>query len=40
MKRILACFIGFVLLMGNLNARTPEVPERVKGLLLKTGASW
>ena len=40
MKKLLTCLIGVVLLMGHLNAQTLEVPERVKGLLLKTGASW
>ena len=41
MKRALTCLIGLVLLLGHLSsAQTLEVPEKVKGLLLKTGASW
>lgn len=40
MKRVFIFLSGFVLLIGHLNAQSLDVPERVKGLLLKTGASW
>ncbi len=40
MKRFFTCLISLILLMGHLNAQNLDVPERVKGLLLKTGASW
>ena len=40
MKRVIFGLIGLVLCVGYLDAQTLEVPEKVKGLLLKTGASW
>ena len=40
MRKLLTCLIGFIVLVGHLNAQTLEVPEKVKGLLLKTGAHW
>ncbi len=37
MKRVLLSLLSIMFLYGSLYA---EVPEKVKGLLLKTGAHW
>jgi len=40
MRKMVSTIIGIALFFGYLNAASLDVPEKVKALLLKTGASW
>ena len=40
MRKVFAAFMISAIFFGFINAASMDVPEKVKALLLKTGASW